>query len=148
VIGDIPAGTDRTFAADAYDATSTLLFAGQASPITITNGVESSVAMVLQQVVPPEPYEEQVPVISAFFASTATPQPGAVVNLSVTAHDANPNDAIQFTWVASSGAFGDPWAASTTWTAPATAGPETVTVQVSDENGETATQSLTMQVGP
>jgi hypothetical protein len=147
-IGGIPAGTNRTFSAGAYDASSALIFAGQASPVTITNGEQASVTIALQQAVPPAPYTEQVPVIDSFIASTATPHPGAVVTLSVTAHDANPDDAITFTWLASAGTFSDPWATSTTWTAPATAGPQTVTVQVTDANDETATKSLTMQVGP
>ena len=145
-IGGIPVGTNRTLTANAYDSSSTVIYSGAVSPVTITKGTTAMVAIVLQQVTPPPAYGEQVPIIDSLVASTTSPATGDIVTLVAAAHDANPNDVIAYAWSATGGSFGSTGSASTTWTAPATDGVQPLTVSVTDSHQETATLSVTMSV--
>src|SRR5882672_6907766 len=48
-IGGIPAGANRTFLAQAYDASNSEIYGGQAVGVTVTKGVTAAVVIVLQQ---------------------------------------------------------------------------------------------------
>lgn len=74
------------------------------------------------------------PDIGAIAVSNAQPAPGAQVDVSVTASDAD-GDALRYAWTdGCGGQFGDAAARATTWRAPAApaAGPCTLTVTVRD----------------
>ena len=51
-IEGIPAGTDRTFTAEAFNPSDELIYAGSATGVTIENSVTTSVTIYLQQVDP------------------------------------------------------------------------------------------------
>jgi hypothetical protein len=145
-IGGIPVGTNRTFTANAYNSSSTLIYSGAVSSVTITKGTTTMVAVVLQQVTPPPAYGEQVPIIDSLVASTTSPATGDIVTLVAAAHDPSPTDAITYAWSATGGTFSSTTSPSTSWTAPATNGPQTITLSVTDSFQETTTLSITMSV--
>ncbi len=76
-------------------------------------------------------------------------QPGTTIQvneaatLTVQASGSN----LQFKWTATHGTISDPTKMSVLYTAPASAGPDTVTVQVTSE-GSTNVQSVTLQIVP
>ena len=65
-IADIPAGTDRTFVAEAFDSSDTLIYSGTVSGVTILDGGVTAVTILIQQVDPLNPFANAVPVITAF----------------------------------------------------------------------------------
>ena len=52
LIGNIPAGTNRAFLVEAFDASNTKRFGGQTSGVTITANQTVAVALTLQKVSP------------------------------------------------------------------------------------------------
>ncbi|MCC6751328.1 MAG: hypothetical protein IT371_26985 [Deltaproteobacteria bacterium] len=145
-IAKIPSGTNRTFAAQAANAAGTVLYEGQLSGVTIATGSTAVVTLLLQQKTPPLPFGNSVPVIDGLFASSNAVAPGTPVSLSLAAHDPDPADALRFTWSASGGVFNDLGAAAPLWTAPATEGPVTLAVTVSDGRGGDVTLSFGIDV--
>jgi hypothetical protein len=146
IIGGIPVGTGRTFTANAYDATNSLIFSGTTNNVTIVAGPMTSVAMVLEQVNPPPPFSVQVPWIDSMVVSATALAPGATITLTAAAHDPDPTDPITYSWSAPAGTFGSPGSASTTWTAPATQGVQTITLQVTDSHNLTASMTVAVAV--
>jgi hypothetical protein len=61
IIGNIPAGANRSFLAKAFDSSGTTLFEGSASGVTILAGQTSLVAITLQQVNAPPPFQNAAP---------------------------------------------------------------------------------------
>jgi hypothetical protein len=55
-LGNIPAGSNRSFLAQAFDASGTLLFEGSASGVSITAHQTALVAITLQRVNAPPPF--------------------------------------------------------------------------------------------
>ncbi|MFP2905492.1 Ig-like domain-containing protein [Pyxidicoccus sp. 3LFB2] len=143
---DIPAGADRVFTATAYGAASTILYAGQAGPMALQPGRVAAVFLLLQQVNPPPPFENEAPIIDSLTVSTNEVAPGASVTLSAAAHDNNPGDTLTYTWSAPGGTFSAPAAASTTWTAPAAAGVQRIQLEVRDSRNATATVTVDLTV--
>ena len=104
-IDGIPAGTGRTFTLSATDASGVEQYHGATNAVTITADQVQSVAIVAQQDSPAAGFTDAVPVIDLAQASTNTVAPGAVVNLSVTAHDPIPGNTLFYAWAASNGTF-------------------------------------------
>ncbi|MBN1207309.1 MAG: kelch-like protein [Myxococcaceae bacterium] len=146
LIGNIPVGAHRSFLAEAFDAAGTLRFQGQATGVTITANQTTAVAITLQEVPPPPPYGNEVPVIDSLVASATSVTAGGSLTLTATAHDPNPGDTLTYAWSASSGTFSAPTAASTTWTAPSSAGVRTLTLTVTDSEGAAVSVSLAINV--
>lgn len=142
----LPAGTGRTFTAEAFDASGTRLFQGQATGVTLLAGETTVVTLTLQQVNPPALFDNSVPCIDSLIASSNTVTPGGTLNLQSTAHDPDPGDTLTYAWTASAGGFASPSSLSTPWTAPSTLGPVTLTFTVTDSKGASAALSLTIQV--
>ncbi|KFE64659.1 PKD domain-containing protein [Hyalangium minutum] len=142
----IPAGLDRIFEAKAYDAAGLLLYAGQAGPITIASGSTVSVAILLQQVNPPPPYQNVPPTIDSVVVSANQVSPGGTITLTATAHDENAGDTITFAWTATAGSFSNPSASATSWVAPAAEGPQVLTLEVTDSKGTSARLSVNVSV--
>ena len=145
IIGNIPAGTNRTFTAQAFNAANTKIYEGQATGVTITAGDTATVVIMLQQSTAPTPYVNSAPRITALTASAAQVKPGQTVTLAVTATDAD-GDALSYTWTATGGSFTNGSTATPTWTAPAADGTYTLSVSVSDGKDGLAGLSLKLAV--
>jgi hypothetical protein len=144
-IDDIPAGDDRTFWAEAYDAEDALLYSGIASPITILDGDTVFVTIFLQQVDPPVPFDNAVPRFDSLILSDSTVHPDREVDITANASDPN-GDPLIYEWNATCGTFSSVNSPSTTWVAPATTGPCLLTVSVTDPPGASATLGFTLDV--
>ncbi len=142
-ISHIPVGAD-TFQGSAANASGTVLYAGSAA-VTITANTTAVVALTLQQVNAPPPFSNSAPIIQSVVLSTNVVAPGGQVNATVAATDPD-GDALTYAWSASGGSFNTNSAAAVVWSAPATTGPQTLTIQVTDPSGEQAAVSLTIQV--
>ncbi|HEY0092913.1 MAG TPA: PKD domain-containing protein, partial [Archangium sp.] len=141
----IPAGTQRTFTADAFGTDGTKLYAGSATGVTIVPGKTALVALALQEVAVRPPFENAVPIIDALVSSASSADSGETVTLRATAHDPNPADVLTYAWTASAGVLGSASSATTTWTAPEASGPVTLTLTVTDPHGASSTLSLSLR---
>jgi hypothetical protein len=148
VLGNIPAGSDRSFLAQAFDASNTLLFQGEASGVTIAAEQTSLVAITLQQVNAPPPFANGAPVIDTFVASATSVAPGDSISLVATAHDPNPGDTLTYAWSSTGGNFSSLSTASTSWTEPFSTGVHTLTLTVTDSRGLASSISLAVNVAP
>lgn len=144
-IGNIPAGSNRTFTVKAYNGSSTVVYYGTQSGVTISSGSTTTVVIVAQQQTAPTPFANTAPLISALTASGTQVHPLGTATLSVTASDAD-GDTLTYAWTATGGTFTGGTTAAPTWTAPATPGSYTLTVTVSDGNGGQNALSLVMAV--
>ncbi|MFP2896612.1 kelch repeat-containing protein [Corallococcus sp. 4LFB] len=147
-IGNIPAGTNRAFAARAYDASGTLLFSGSASGVSILADQTTLVAITLQQLDPPPPFENEAPLIDYVVANPSTVTAGGTVSLISYAHDPNPEDTLSYAWSATAGTFSSTSESDTSWTAPATTGIQTLTLTVTDSRGLASSALLRVNVLP
>ena len=73
---DIPAGLDRVFEATAFDTSATLLYQGQAGPMAVASGSTVSVAILLQQLNRPPPFDNVAPTIDSVVVSSNQVSPG------------------------------------------------------------------------
>ncbi|RKG62576.1 hypothetical protein D7X30_04630 [Corallococcus sp. AB011P] len=148
IIGNIPAGADRTFLAQAFDAGGTLRFEGSASGISILADQTTLVAITLQQLNPPPPFENEAPIIDFVAANPSTVAAGGTVSLYASAHDPNPGDTLGYAWSATGGTFASTTEPVTSWTAPASTGLQTLTLTVTDSRGLASSALLVVNVLP
>ncbi|MGE6759659.1 PKD domain-containing protein [Corallococcus interemptor] len=146
VLGQLPAGTGRTFSAQAFDASNTVRYAGQATDVAIQAGQTTAVTLLLQEVNAPAPFNNSAPRILSLVASPGTVAPGGQVALQATADDLNPGDSLTYAWTAPSGSFSAPSSLVTAWTAPASAGQVALTLTVTDSKGASSALSVTITV--
>jgi len=146
VIGNIPAGSQRTFLARAFDAGNTLLFEGASPGVTITANQTTLVALTLQELNPPPPFSNEGPIIESVSATPTTIQTGGLISVQSTARDPNVGDTLTYAWTASAGTFSNPTHPGSSWTAPATPGVVTLTLTVSDNRGASSSVSLAVNV--
>ncbi|RYZ44264.1 MAG: kelch-like protein [Myxococcaceae bacterium] len=146
LVGDIPAGSNPSFLAEAFDSSGAMRFQGQTSSVTITANQTTLVAITLQEVAPPPPYGNEAPLIDSVVASATTVQAGGSLSLTAMAHDPNTGDTLTFAWTAASGTFSDPTAATSSWTAPSAPGIQTLVFSVTDSQGAAASISLAVNV--
>lgn len=140
----VPAGTGRTFTAEAFDSQGALRYRGVAEGVTIVAGETAIVAITLQSLATATPFDNTVPCIDSMVASSSVVLPGGSIVLRATAHDKDVNDTIAYTWSASGGTFTTAGAATTTWTAPQVSGEFSLTLTVTDSRG--AATSLRIDV--
>lgn len=148
-LGDIkriPAGSDRRFVAVAYDENDNALFEGMAEGVELLAGKTAGVMITLQQKMPPNPFHNTVPTIDALTASMLTVAPSNPVSLNVAAHDDDSDNSLSYAWTASGGSFNRTNAPKVEWTAPQTAGPNRLTITVSDNHGATIVVTMTINV--
>nr|WP_240359190.1 hypothetical protein [Pyxidicoccus trucidator] len=81
LIGNIPAGSNRSFLAQAFDSSGSLLFQGQTAGVSISANQITAVALILQEVSPPPPYGNEAPLIDSLVASTTSVQTGASLSV-------------------------------------------------------------------
>jgi N-acetylneuraminic acid mutarotase len=146
LIGNIPAGSNRSFLAEAFDSSNTKRLEGQTSGVSITANQTTAVAITLQEIAPPPPFSNEAPVIDSAVASITTVQTGASLSLTAAVHDPNAGDTLTLAWTASGGSFSAPSAATTSWTAPSSPGVQTLTFTVTDSQGAAASVSLAVNV--
>ncbi|HYO58202.1 Kelch repeat-containing protein, partial [Archangium sp.] len=146
IIGNIPAGSNRSFLAQAFDSSGTQLFEGSASGVTISADTASLVAITLQEANAPPAFENGAPLIDSLVASSTSVPTGSTLSLLATAHDPNTGDPLSYSWSSTAGAFSSPSATSTSWTAPATPGIQTLTFTVTDSGGLSSSISLAINV--
>ena len=146
LIGKIPAGANRSFLAEAFDSSGSLRFKGQTSGVSISANLTTAVALTLQQLSPPLPYDNEAPLIDSLVASSTSVQTGGSLSLTTTVHDPNAGDTLSLAWTASSGTFSSPSAPTTSWTAPSSTGIYTLTLTVTDSQGASVSLSLSVNV--
>ncbi|MCY1041932.1 kelch-like protein [Corallococcus sp. bb12-1] len=146
IIGNIPAGSNRSFLAQAFDSSGLLLFEGTATGVTITANQSTLVAIILQQLQPPPPFENEAPIIDSLVVSSTSVAAGGSISLTATAHDPNPGDTLSYAWSATAGSFSAPSAAATSWTAPASTGIATLILTVTDSRGLSSSVVLAVNV--
>jgi hypothetical protein len=142
----IPAGPGRRFHVAATDAAGLALYAGDAVA-DVAPGGSADVHIVLQGL-DDGGFSGGVPTIDGLSSSASSATAGTPVDLSVSAHGADPAVALRYAWTASCGTFSDPAAAATTWTAPSQApagGACQISVTVS-AGSQAVTASLPMDV--
>ncbi|WP_163998792.1 Kelch repeat-containing protein [Pyxidicoccus caerfyrddinensis] len=135
LLGMLPAGTGRTFSAEAFNSSGTKMYAGSATGVTILARQTTAVSITLQDVSPAAPFANAAPVISSLSAAPGTVEPGGTVTLTASASDTNPGDTLTYAWSAPSGTFAQPSSLSTTWTAPSSALTVPLTLTVTDSKG-------------
>ncbi|WP_233595705.1 MULTISPECIES: Ig-like domain-containing protein [Corallococcus] len=146
VLGQLPAGSGRTFSAQAFDASNTVRYSGQVANVTVQAGQTTAVTLLLQEVNAPPSFENAAPRILSLVASPGTVAPGGQVALQATADDPNVGDTLTYTWTAASGSFSAASSLTSTWTAPATPGPVVLTLTVTDSKGASTSLSVTVTV--
>jgi hypothetical protein len=149
-LASIPAGSNRSFLAQAFDASGTKLFEGSVSGVSIVADQPALVALSLQQVNAPPPFLNEAPVLDSLVASSTSTSvtAGSSLSLVATAHDPNAGDTLSYAWSATAGSFSAPSAASTSWTAPASTGIQTLTLTLTDSKGLSFSVSLAVNVTP
>jgi Galactose oxidase, central domain/Kelch motif/PKD domain len=145
----IPAGHERTFHAQAFDAAGVLRLEGTASDVTIWANETVLVAIGLADVNAPPPFENEAPIIGSLVASSVSVAAGGTISLESTAHDPNPGDSLSYAWSSAEGAFSPAGESATVWTAPASDGIHGLTLTVTDSAGlsSSATLQVTVQGG-
>jgi hypothetical protein len=143
-INNIPTG-NHAFLAQAYDNNNVLVYQSSATEVAITAGNATVVTIALQQTTPPLPYSNSSPYITTATASTDQVATNNTIAFSVIATDPD-NDTLTYSWTASAGTFSAENTANTTWTAPSTDGPQTISVSVNDGKDATAGASFTIKV--
>ncbi len=146
IIGNIPAGSNRSFLAQAFDTSGTLLFEGSASGVTISADTASLVAITLHEVNAPPTFENEAPLIDSLVTSSTSVPKGGSLSLAATAHDPNTGDTLTYSWSSTAGSFSSPSATSTSWTAPGSTGIQTLTLTVTDPGGLSSSFSLAVNV--
>nr|WP_257461007.1 kelch repeat-containing protein [Archangium lipolyticum] len=146
VIGNIPAGANRSFIAQAFDSSDTLVFEGAVSGVTISAGQATLVAITLQQINEPLPFENEAPLIESLIASSTSVLVGGSISLQATARDPNPGDSLSYAWSSSAGSFSSSSAPATSWTAPLSTGIQKLTFTVTDSGGLSSSIALAINV--
>ncbi|MCK6544948.1 hypothetical protein L6R52_03715 [Myxococcota bacterium] len=144
LIGNIPAGANRSFVAVAYDGSGANIYNGQMTGVTITRGGVATVAILLQQTTAPDPFLNDTPNIHAVLVVPGSLAPGDRAQVVVQASDPDVGDVLAYQWTATGGAFDDASVASTYFTAPMTEGTYALTIAVSDQ--KSAGRSVTVNV--
>ncbi|GBF40483.1 FG-GAP repeat protein [Leptospira johnsonii] len=146
IIGQIPAGTDRTFSGEGYNASNVLIQQGQVTGVTIIANSITNIVLVLSETDPSPPFSNAAPIIDSLVASTNRVAPSSSINLNSTAHDPNPSDTLTYLWSSTGGSFNNSNILNPVWTSPSTPGQYTITLTVSDPLGASASLSFTADV--
>jgi hypothetical protein len=141
VVGGIPAGTGRTFAAQAFSGTGALLYEGSTTADVTANG-GAVVVILLQESAPPPGLTNNAPRITSITASDGVTTPSGTVSLAVTATDPDPADTLTYAWASTctgtalTGSFSSATVSNPVFTAPAFSPADcTLSLTVSDNRG-------------
>ncbi|MGE6759496.1 kelch repeat-containing protein [Corallococcus interemptor] len=144
-IAAIPVGSQRLFTAQAFDASGVKQFEGQAQDVTISGEQPVAVALTLQPVTKPPPFDNAVPIINSVVASISTVAPGGTVQFTADVTD-TAGDTLTFDWSADAGTLSAPTTSATAWTAPETEGVFRITLKVTDSYGASSVMSFSFTV--
>jgi YVTN family beta-propeller protein len=139
----IPAGTNRTFQANAYDAGDVLIFAGSVVADVSPTGV-LQVMIVAQEIVSVTP-QNHSPMLLGLVASTGAVAPLGTVHFKASVGDPDGNP-INVNWTAPDGSFSAANALETDWTAPAAENTYAINIGLNDGNGGTASGQINITV--
>ncbi|MCP3136551.1 Kelch repeat-containing protein [Pyxidicoccus xibeiensis] len=142
----LPAGSNRSFTAEAFNAEGALRYRGQATGVAIVSGETAVVAITLQSLDTSPPFDNTVPCIDSLVASASTVLPGGTIALRGTAHDPDASDTLTYAWSTTGGTFTTTGTATTTWTAPQTSGAFVLTLTVTDSRGASASINVSSTV--
>jgi hypothetical protein len=157
LVSHIPTGTDRVFAAKAYDsvAKSNEIYSGSVSMVTINKDTTANVTIVLQENVANPGFANHSPVVDGVTVSSSKAVYGQKVAYTLTAHDQDAGETatLVFTPAVSCGSFGSPtlttdgngrrvWAAL--WTAPASGTSCQLNMEVKDARGAKTMSATTI----
>ncbi|MBM7118848.1 Ig-like domain-containing protein [Archangium primigenium] len=145
-IASVPHGQDRLFRATAQDAAGTTLYTGAVGPLTLEPGTTPNVVILMQRASPEAPFENEAPRITSLVLSANPVAPEGLLTVTAQVSDANAGDTLRYAWTAGAGTFGSPQALTSTWKAPTTEGPQSLTFTVTDSKGASATLSLEVSV--
>jgi hypothetical protein len=102
VIDNLPAGSDRSFLARAFDASGSLLVESVASGITIA--AHQTALVTISLYAPPSSRQpstqNRAPGIDFLAASSISVPVGTPISLVATAHDPDPEDTVSYAWTA------------------------------------------------
>jgi hypothetical protein len=159
LVSHIPAGTDRVFAAKAYDSTgkSHEIYSGSVSMVTINKDTTANVTIVLQENVANPGFANHSPVVDGVTISASKAIYGQKVAYTLTAHDQDAGESatLVFTPAASCGTFATPtittdasgrrvWAAL--WTAPSSGTSCQLNMEVKDVHGAKTMSATTISL--
>ncbi len=157
LINHIPTGTDRVFAAKAYDdaAKTHQIYSGSVSMVTITKDAVADVTIVLQEDEVNPGFANHAPVVDGLTVSSSKAVYGETIAYTLTAHDQDAGETASLTFTPSSscGSFGAPtlttdasgrrvWAAL--WTAPAARTSCQINMEIADVHGAKAMAAATI----
>lgn len=146
LLSPLPSGEGRTFTAVAYDVYGYVVAQGSAAAVTITPGQTALVALTMAMS-GGQSFQDTVPIIDSVWGSSTTVNPGDTILFQASAHDVDPGEYLTYEWTASAGTFsGFSNYYYTYWTAPASGGPVTLTLKVTDSKGVAATFEMTIDV--
>jgi hypothetical protein len=145
-IADIPSGPERTFHAEAFDAAGGLLYSGTEPGVTIVDGQQLALTIVLQETTLPDRVSNTAPAFTSLLVSPGEVEPDGVTNLTVTAADPGSVDAVSYYWTADGGSFDAIDQASVQWAAPSTEGIYRLKVFVTGPAGATVEVSFFVSV--
>jgi len=147
LISSLPVGSNYQFMVNASDTNNVIVYNGQANNVAILRNHTTTVVITAQPVNPPAPFANTVPIINSLVVSSTDVAPGESITAKVEAQDLD-HDPITFAWTASpaGSVFSAGTAATTTWTAPATEGDVTLTIQVKDSHNAITSASVVIHV--
>ncbi len=145
-IGLIPAGSERTFKAQAFDAAGTLRFEGTASHVYIRENQSALVAISLMDINAPPPFRDEAPLIDSVVASSVSVDAGGTLSLEAAAHDPNLGDSLTYSWSSVDGYFSPATESATTWVAPTSDGAHGLKLTVTDATGLSSSATLMVTV--
>ena len=148
LISSLPVGSNYVFTVVATDSGNNPVYGGQATNVAILPNHVTTVVITAQPVQTPTPFVNTVPVIDSLVVSSTNIAPGEAITAKVTAHDDQVSDTITYAWSASPAVdgFSPSDASTTTWTAPATEGDVTLTIQVQDNHHATTSAAIVIHV--
>jgi len=138
VIGGIAAGTGYTvtLSATASDGSSCL---GTSAPFTVTANASSAVNVLLlcrgvtgTGTVTASGQIDNCPAVASYVVSPLATGVSGHISVNASGTDLDASDTVTYAWTATAGSFNTPGSASATFTCPATSGPVTLTITVSD----------------
>ena len=144
-IARIPVGPSRRFDAVAYDAAGLAILAGTARSDVVAQGA-AVVVLALDAGGAPS-----FDLGAIAYAPSWVPRRGVVTLTAAPAHDPDPGDVVSYRWTSSCapagpGAFDDPTAPSTRWTAPDAPATCHLTLTATDGRGLSAQTAITVPV--
>jgi hypothetical protein len=158
LVSHIPVGTDRVFAAKAYDSTAKTqqIYSGSVTAVTIAKDLTADVIIVLQEDLANTGFSNHAPVIDGLTVSSTTVTYGDHVAYTLTAHDQDVGETatLTFTPTVTCGSFGTPtittagtnrvWSAL--WTAPSVDSACQINMEVKDVKDAKAMAAVTITV--